>query len=331
MREIYCSNFVSKSKSSKNNLIGDKMKKIILLAVILSSNLFSQSAFEFLKLDASARSASLGGAFVSNTDDPNVIFYNPASVNFVEPNSVSFGFLKHLLDVNSGYLSFTPQIQSLGKFGIGLIYTNYGDFELLDEFGYSQGQFSANDIGIILNYSDFVRKNLSYGVNLRLLYSSIHNVNAVAVAGDFGFLYFIPERQFSVGISLLNVGKQIDAYYSIKENLPLDVRVGLNKKLEYTPFRIYLEFTKLNEKQNNLFSRFRNFIVGGEVSISNSLHLRFGFNNEKRREFKIGTTTGTEGFNIGLGLNVSGYRFDYGLSSFGKIGSLHRINLTTSL
>lgn len=331
MREIYCSNFLSKTTSSKNKVIGDKMKLIILLAVILSSNLFSQSTFEFLKLDASARSASLGGAFVSNTDDPNVIFYNPASVKFVEPNNISFGFLKHLLDVNSGYLSFTPQIKGLGKFGVGLIYTNYGDFELLDEFGYSQGQFTANDIGVVINYSELVRKNLSYGVNLRLLYSSIHNVNAVAIAGDFGFLYFVPEKQFSIGISALNVGKQIDAYYSIKENLPLDVRIGLSKKLEHTPFRVYLEFTKLNESQNSFFSRFRNFIIGGEVSVSSALHLRFGFNNEKRREFKVGTTTGTEGFNIGLGLNVSGYKFDYGLSSFGKIGSLHRINITTSL
>ncbi len=307
------------------------MRLIILLTIILSSNLFSQSAFEFLKLDASARSASLGGAFTSNIDDPNVIFYNPASINYVEPDKISFGFLKHLLDVNSGYLSYTPQIKGIGKLGLGLIYTNYGDFEVLDESGYSQGQFTANDLGLILNYSDLIRNNLSYGVNVRLLYSSIHNLNSFAIAGDFGLIYYIPEKQFSAGLSVLNLGKQLDAYYTFKEKLPLDVRFGISKKLEHTPFRIYLEFVKLNEDKNSFFSRFNNFILGGEVFVSSALTLRFGFNNEKRKELKVGTTTGTEGFNIGMGLNISNYRFDYGLSSFGKIGSLHRINITTSL
>lgn len=304
---------------------------IILLLIISPFNLFSQSTFEFLKLDASARSASLGGAFTSNTDDPNVIFYNPAAVSLVDPDKISFGFLKHLLDVNSGYLSYTPQIKGIGRLGIGIIYTNYGDFEFLDEYGYSRGQFTANDLGLILNYSDILRKNLSYGVNVKLIYSSIYDLNAYAITGDFGFLYFIPEKQFSFGLSVLNIGKQLDAYYSIKENLPLDVRLGFSKKLEHTPFRLYLEFIKINESNNSFFSRFKNFILGGEIFVSSAFTLRFGFNNEKRRELKIGTTTGTEGFNIGVGLNISGYRFDYGLSSLGKIGNFHRINLTTSL
>lgn len=308
------------------------MKKIFLiLVVILSSNLFSQSTFEFLKLDASARSASLGGAFVSNVDDPNVIFYNPASLFYVENNKISFGFLKHLLDVNSGYLSYTPKIKGIGKLGVGIIYTNYGKFELLDEFGYSQGEFSANDFAFIVNYSEQVRERLSYGVNLKTIYSSIYNVYSVALALDFGFTYFNPEKMFSAGISVLNLGKQIKSYYNVDENLPVDLRFGLSKKLEHTPFRLYLEFTKLNQSNNGFFSRFNNFILGGEIFASNALTIRVGFNNEKRKEFKVGTTAGTEGFNLGIGLNVSGYRFDYGLSSFGKIGSLHRINLTASL
>jgi len=306
------------------------MKRVILIIVLLSSNLFSQSAFEFLKLDASARSAAIGGAFVSNVDDPNSIFYNPSSAQFVEPKTVSFGFLKHLLDVNSGSASYTTTINGIGKVGFALMYTNYGNFEELDEFGNSSGSFSASDIGIVANYSTLIRDNLSYGFNLKLIYSSIYNVNSVAFAGDFGLLYYNVQKQFSAGISVLNIGSQLKPYYNSKENLPVDVRLGISKKLEHTPFRLYLEFTKLNQTDKGIFSGFNNFILGGEIFTSNSLILRFGFNNEKRREFKVGTTTGTEGFNIGLGINLSGYRFDYALSSFGKIGSLHRINLTTS-
>jgi len=307
------------------------MKRIILIIALLSSNLFSQSAFEFLKLDASARSAAIGGAFVSNVDDPNSIFYNPSSIQFVEPNSVSFGFLKHLLDVNSGFASYTTKITGVGKVGFGLMYTNYGNFDELDEFGNASGSFSAGDLGIVANYSSLIRENLSYGVNVKLIYSSIYNVNSVAFAGDFGLLYYDAPKQFSAGISILNVGSQLKAYYNSKEKLPVDVRLGMSKKLEHTPFRLYLEFTKLNQSEKGIFSGFSNFILGGEIYTSSALTLRFGFNNEKRKEFKVGTTTGTEGFNLGLGINLSGYKFDYALSSFGKIGLLHRINLTTSL
>lgn len=306
------------------------MKKLILTILFLSSNLFSQTAFEFLKLDASARSAALGGAFVSNVDDPNSIFYNPASLQFVDPNNVSFGFLKHLLDVNSGFASYTAQFEGFGKFGFGAMFTNYGSFDKLDEFGNSSGTFSATDLGLIANYSGLVRENLSYGVNVKFIYSSIYNVNAFALAGDFGILYFNEQKQFSAGLSVLNVGSQLKSYYNSKEKLPVDVRLGLSKKLEHTPFRLYLEFTKLNQTENGIFSGLNNFILGGEIYSSNALTFRFGFNNEKRKEFKVGTTAGTEGFNLGIGINLSGYRFDYAISSFGKIGSLHRINISTS-
>lgn len=312
-------------------IAGTKSKSFIFILLMFSSTLFAQSAFQFLKLDASARSAALGGAFTSNYDDPNAIFYNPSSIQFVENNIISFGFLKHFLDVNSGFLSYSNKFDGVGKLGFGLIYTNYGNFDLLDEYGNSSGYFSANDFGFVANYSSLVKENLSYGLNIKLIYSSIYNVYSVALAGDFGFLYYNKEKQFSAGISVLHFGSQIKPYYNLKEKLPIDVRIGFSKKLEHTPFQLSLEFTNLNQTQDGIFSGLKNFVFGGEIFASDVLKFRFGFNNEKRREFKIGTTTGFEGFNLGLGINMLGYKFDYGLSSFGKVGSLHRINLSMNL
>jgi len=51
----------------------------------------------------------------------------------------------------------------------------------------------------------------------------------------------------------------------------------------------------------------------------------------KRQELKIGTLAGLAGFNVGLGAVIKGYNFDYGFSSWGAIGALHRISLTTTL
>jgi len=61
------------------------------------------------------------------------------------------------------------------------------------------------------------------------------------------------------------------------------------------------------------------------------LRLRLGYDNVKRQELTIGTLAGLAGFNAGLGAVIKGYSFDYGFSSLGTIGALHRISLATTL
>ena len=65
----------------------------------------------------SARAAALGGTFVSNHDDPNIIFYNPAGINLLSDNPVSFSFVKHLLDINLASLSYSTEFEGIGRFG----------------------------------------------------------------------------------------------------------------------------------------------------------------------------------------------------------------------
>ena len=63
-----------------------KTKTFIALFVtsVFTGNLFSQNTYEFLRVDMSARAAALGGTFVSNHDDPNIIFYNPGRNKFIK-------------------------------------------------------------------------------------------------------------------------------------------------------------------------------------------------------------------------------------------------------
>jgi hypothetical protein len=56
-----------------------------------------------------------------------------------------------------------------------------------------------------------------------------------------------------------------------------------------------------------------------------------GYDSEKRKEFKIGTTTGLAGFSFGVGFKISDYNFDYAFTSMGSIGSLHRIGIMTDV
>ncbi|MBU2444521.1 MAG: type IX secretion system protein PorQ [Bacteroidetes bacterium] len=308
-----------------------KTKNLFFSLLLLSAISFAQTPYEFLRLDASARSAALGGSFVTNADDPNVMFYNPAGVGFIKRDLASAGFFKNLLDVNSGYLSYTPYLRGIGRVGIGIIYTNYGSFDLIDDFGNKSGTFGANDFAAVFNYNNSFQKNLFYGINLKLIYTGIHDVSSFAAGVDLGITYFDREDQFGVGVSVQNLGTQLKSFYSKKENLPLDVKLGISKMLDHLPLRLEFNIHKLNEDAGSITSRLKNFSVGGEFFLSDVVNFRIGYNNEKRRELKIGPTAGIAGFNAGLGINIYDYRFDYGMSSLGSIGMWHRVNLSMTL
>ncbi len=59
---------------------------ILAILLIFSETAWTQSntVYNFLRNDVSARAAALAGSFVTMADDPNALFYNPASVGTLE-------------------------------------------------------------------------------------------------------------------------------------------------------------------------------------------------------------------------------------------------------
>lgn len=302
----------------------------IIAAFLFTSTLFSQNIYEFMRLDVSPRAASLGGSFVSNIDDPNVLFYNPSGINSHEGTPVSFSYMKHLVDISLASAAVTKEFEGLGRFALGVQYINYGDFVRSDEFGNKNGEFNAGEAAILLGYANALDENFYYGANVKFIYSGIDDRSSSAVGFDIGLQYLFPEQMLNFGFSVLNMGSQLSSYYETKEELPLEIKFGVSKKLEHLPLRLYLSFNKLNEEQDSFFEKFRAFSLGGEFNLSRVLRLRIGYDNEKRKELKIGTTAGLAGFHIGLGALISNYNFDYAYSSLGSIGAFHRVGITTA-
>ena len=309
------------------------MKKIygFILLFILTSSLTAQETFNFLKLDQSPRAAALAGSFVANNDDPNVMFYNPAGINYLHARPVSFSFVKHLLDINSASIAYSQQIKDIGRFSAGIQYINYGSFQGADEFGAKTTKFGAGELAAIVGYGNQLDKNFYYGVNLKFIFSSIEKRSSIAFATDLGLHYSIPDQRWNFGLSILNLGTQVTQYYSTKESLPLDIRIGFSKTLAHVPFTFFASLNKLNKKYDKFGDRLKQFTLGGEFKMSKVVKLRFGYDNEKRKELKVGTTAGLAGFNIGIGFLVKNYNVDYSFSSMGVIGALHRIGISTSL
>ncbi len=285
------------------------------------------TSFDFLRIPVSARAAAMGNSFVTMKDDASMLFYNPGGISTLEKTAAGIGFVKYLMDVNAGYAAYSQELSGIGWISAGVIYMNYGEFEKTDKTARNLGTFSASDMAISAGYGN--RYELfNYGASVKLVYSSIDEYSSSAVAFDLGGMYTIPSENIVIGLSILNIGSQLDPYVDggSSEDLPFDVRFGVSHKLKHLPLNLALNFHKLNEEDN----RFGNFSVGGEFQLSKALKARFGYNNEQRTELKTGTSAGFTGISLGFGLNISKVVVDYSYNSLGEIGSLHRFGLSTT-
>ena len=282
-----------------------------------------------MRVDPGAKASSLAGAFDTYTDDPNAMFYNPASLSTITKSKVSAGFGKYLLDMNFGTVAYAQKYKDIGWFGIGVKYFDYGTFERADENLNSTGEtFSANDLMISVGYGNFIYEKINYGITLKYIYSGIAEYKSSAMAVDFGLQYHIPESQLSLSFGVLNLGAQLSSYISTKEKLPLDIRFGISKRLEHTPVRLNVSFARLNESREKLLQHFKAFSIGAEFIFSDYVSARLGYDNQSRQDMKLGTSLGISGFSTGLGIRFAEkYVFDYSLNSLGKVGSTHRVNL----
>src|SRR4030066_45598 len=303
----------------------------LFIVFLTSSFTFGQNTYDFLRVDMSARAASLGGSFVTNNDDVDVLFYNPAGMSFLEKDPVSFSFVKHLMDINLFSLAYSTEFEDIGRFGSAIKYINYGSFDEADEFGNRTGEFSAGELAFILGYTNEFSENFYYGANAKVIYSSIADESSSAIALDLGINYEIPNQKLNLAAAVLNLGTQLSSYIDTKEDLPLDVTIGISKRLENLPVRLSLDFHQLNKERDELYQHLKGFSLGAEFYLSEVFTLRFGYDNEKRSDLKVGSSSGIAGLNGGLGVKVSEYSFNYGYSSLGSIGAMHRIGLATAL
>jgi hypothetical protein len=309
-----------------------KIHFLPLFILFIASGIFSQEeipAFDFLRVDPGAKASSLAGAFDTYTDDPNAMFYNPASLSTITTKKVSAGFGKYLLDINFGTLAYAQKYKDIGWFGVGVKYFDYGTFDRADENGVSTGEtFAANDLMFSVGFSNYMYEQLNYGVTVKYIYSGIGEYTSSAVAMDMGLLYLIPSSQIGLSLSVNNLGAQLKSYGETKEKLPLDVRFGVSKRLEHTPVRLNVSFAKLSESREKFLQHFKAFSIGAELIFSDNVSARLGYDNEQRQDLKLGTSLGIAGFSAGLGIRLADkYVFDYGLNSLGKIGSTHRVNI----
>ncbi len=313
------------------------MLRYIILLLVLGGNLFAggrlTAGFEFLRTDFSPRTSATSGAFLTARGDVGTVLTNPAGMVFAENQQFVFYYSNYLLDINGGLAAYARPVKGLGILSVAVTYFDYGNLEETNRFAEKTGNtFNANDFALAVGLSDHLDKNFSYGVNIKYAFSRIENYNASAVAADFGLMYAAPfEDNLYFAVTLLNLGTNFETYAGPKEPLPMSLNLGVSKILAHLPLEWSVSLRNLNEPRESLGDYFKDFSVGGEFRLSESLRLRLGYDNGLNKDHKTNNTQRFGGLSAGLGIYWNKYRVDYSYSNYGALGAIHRIGIVGRL
>ena len=310
----------------------------LLIAGSVSAQPGPAGAFSFLRLDPSARAAALGGSFSAvYGEDVNALFYNPALLNEDMHRVLSVSYLNHLAGANAGFLAHSRHVEGLGTFGAGLRFITWGDMDGYDETGTETESFGASDAALTLSYARSDDSGLRYGVSLHTILSSVGSYGASALAGDAGVAYHLPESNLTFSASVNNVGVVLNSLGTTKDELPLDVRVGVSKRLAYVPLFITVTGYNLNRigddssDGNTLSEAMRHVALGGEFQFSDAFNIRFGYNHRRHEDLKMKSRLDMAGLGVGFGIKIKSIGFDYAFSSWSSLGGLHQFTLRSRI
>ena len=286
------------------------------------------SSFDFLRLEPSAQAAALGGTSLSTTSNQgNVLFYNPALLGEDLDGNLSVSWLNHLSDLQAGALTYAQYLGPIGTGAVGVRFFHWGSITKADVYGERNGTFSSSNLALSASVSRSWQSGLRYGGSIHLIYASVGQFNAIAAAVDVGAAYHIPEQGFVASAAVTNTGIVLSSLGPTRDELPMDIRIVVSKRLKYIPVLFGLTLHNLQNAHQitAVDDGFRHAIFSLQFEAIPAFHLRLGYSHRKRN-LKSDRRLDLAGTAVGFGLRVRGFQVDYAFSSWSFAG-LHQFTV----
>lgn len=344
-----------------NNIRNILLILFLFLHIQLSfAQIGGKNAFEFLNLPTSPRLTAMGGHLISVMDeDVSLTLSNPAALNEKMHNRLAFAHNFHFAGIQNGYVGYGRQLKKWDfNTHVGIQYINYGDFTYADQLGNKQDQFSVRETAFIVGASKKIAERLTAGANLKTIFSNPENYASFGMAADLGINYQNDSSNLVVAFVIKNIGYELTTYTGTRFGMPLDIQIGISKKLRYLPFRFSVIAHQLHranaryddpskESETDIFGEpikksafstsvdnlFRHLIFNGEFLLgkNQNLRLRAGYNHMRRKELSITTFRSLSGFSFGFGVKVNAFKLDYGVGYHHLAGATNHIGISTDL
>ena len=293
----------------------------------------SQEVYSFLRLPVSAHVAALGGDNITLTDgDATVIFHNPALISNVADKTLNLNLMTYMEGATTASASFVKTYQERATWGVSAQYMNYGTMKETTAENIQTGDFSAKDIALAGSLAYLLSDRISGGITARFISSHIAGYSSAAVAVDLGLNYYDPDHEWSLSAVAKNLGGQVKAYDEDFERIPLDLQLGVTKRLVGSPLRLSATLSRLNNWDQGFI---KHLAVGADLLLGEQFYVAAGYNFRRASEMKISDNEGDSnhgaGFSIGGGLQLERFKLHVAYGKYHVSASSLLINVSYAL
>ena len=305
----------------------------VLLSVIAMQAQESQEVYSFLRLPVSAHAAALGGDNITLTDDdPTLLFHNPALINGVSDKSLNRNFMTYMEGAKTASASFVKAFKERASWAASAQYMDYGTIKETTVDNVQTGDFSARDIALAGSFAYMLTNRISGGITGRFISSHIAGYSSAAVAVDLGINFFDEVHSWSLSAVAKNLGGQIKAYDDDFERIPLDLQLGVTKRLVGSPLRLSMTLSRLNRWDTGLI---RHVAVGADLLLGDNIYVAAGYNFRRAHEMKISDSEGESnhgaGLSLGAGLQLERFKLQASYAKYHVSAWSLLVNVSYSL
>lgn len=306
---------------------------LLSLAALTSWAQESRTAYNFLRLPISAHAAALGGENITiSDDDATLVFNNPALLQNITDKTLNLNMMTYMQGTVTASASFARAWGERASWGISGRYMDYGQMKETDITGEETGSFGARDVAIGGTVSYGLTNSISGGVTAKLAASYMGQYNSLAVLVDLGLNYRNDDSDLSISAVAKNLGGQVDAFEDDFERMPLDLQLGITKRLINSPLRLSFTLTRLNDWEYNLGKHIN---VGADLLLGEQFYVAAGYNFLRASEMKISSGDGSSshgaGLSLGGGLQLERLKLHVAYGKYHVSASSLLINISYSL
>jgi len=315
------------------------MKRVILLIAVVVVAMAtkaqeSQTVYNFLRLPVSAHAAALGGENITIIeDDPSLMWSNPALISSVSDKSINLNFMTYMQGAVTASASFTKIANDRATWAASAQYMDYGSIKQTSADNEDLGTFSAREISVAGYFAYTLLDRLAGGVAAKFITSYIGSYNSMAVGVDLGLNYYNENSELSASLVMKNLGGQVKAFDDDFEAIPLDIQLGVSKRLKGAPFRVSATLVDLNHWNYKFFNH---LVLGVDCLLGDQFYIAGGYSFRRAYEMKVSDGEGNEsshgaGLTLGAGLQLQRFKVNLAYGKYHVSSSSIIANLSFAL
>ncbi|MEO1021991.1 MAG: PorV/PorQ family protein [Bacteroidota bacterium] len=307
-------------------------------------------AASFLEIGVNARAEAMGGAYAAQKGTPDMVYWNPAGIAYVDGVAISFSNTEWLANTQFNFASAAIPLPGI-KSVLAASFTTLGvpDQDVVLSSGERTGeQYDARDLAVNISFASRLIDTFSFGVTAKYINQRIWSESATGIGFDVGVHYQTPIKGLTMGSSISNFGDEMSMsgrnlievidpdlenqgvtnipveYVTDGFPLPQIFRFGLAYDVEFKDASLITAVDLMHPTGST-----ESMNLGAELGLRKLVFIRAGYQNLFERDQINGLTYGA-----GIQYKMSPTRvfsFDYSVSDWGILGNAHRISMNINL